>query len=196
MKQGSCSRSMCRGLFGLIVFCRDAVSFARHRLFSREKRSWASLAVDAKLIGDGKAQLEFSQERAVLFHLKLKRLKLRFEIKLLKLKFRKRGFDLGLLKLRVKLLPVRVRIKHDLFWFMVWLGWIDPVKYRNKRWPRRSSFRPNVKEHAPPLAGAHAETGVEVHITGGYADRAASGGCCVSSCSALPFFPLMRIKTK
>jgi len=40
----------------------------------------------------------------------------------------------------------------------------------------------NVKEHAPPLAGAHVETGVEVHDTGDVADRAASGGCCVSSC--------------
>jgi len=43
-------------------------------------------------------------------------------------------------------------------------------------------FLPNVKEHAPPLAGAHVETGVEVHVTGDVADRAASGGCCVSSC--------------
>jgi len=42
----------------------------------------------------------------------------------------------------------------------------------------------NVKEHAPPLAGAHVETGEKVHITGDVADRAASGGCCVSSCSA------------
>jgi len=42
----------------------------------------------------------------------------------------------------------------------------------------------NVKEHAPPLAGAHIETGVEVHITGDVDDRAASGGCCVSTCSA------------
>jgi len=41
---------------------------------------------------------------------------------------------------------------------------------------------PNVKEHAPPLAGAHVETGEKVHITGDIDDRAASGGCCVSSC--------------
>ena len=41
----------------------------------------------------------------------------------------------------------------------------------------------NVKEHAPPLAGAHVETGGRVHITGDVVDRAASGGCCVSSCS-------------
>jgi hypothetical protein len=44
---------------------------------------------------------------------------------------------------------------------------------------------PNVKEHATPLAGASVEMGVEVHTTGDVADRAASGGCCVSSCSAL-----------
>jgi hypothetical protein len=43
----------------------------------------------------------------------------------------------------------------------------------------------NVKEHAPPLAGASVETGVDVHTTGDVADRVASGGCCVSSCSAL-----------
>lgn len=40
----------------------------------------------------------------------------------------------------------------------------------------------NVEEHAPPLAGASVETGVGVHITGDVADKAASGGCCVSSC--------------
>ena len=41
----------------------------------------------------------------------------------------------------------------------------------------------NVKEHATPLAGAGVETGVEVHTTGDVADKAASGGCCGSSCS-------------
>jgi hypothetical protein len=35
----------------------------------------------------------------------------------------------------------------------------------------------NVQEHAPPLAGAHVETGIEVHDTGDVADSAASGGC-------------------
>ena len=49
-------------------------------------------------------------------------------------------------------------------------------------------FLPNVKEHAPPLAGASDETGVEVHVTGDVDDRAASGGCCVSSCSPLVYF--------
>ena len=43
-------------------------------------------------------------------------------------------------------------------------------------------FLANVKEHAPPLAGAHVETGVGVHDTGDVDDKAASGGCCVSSC--------------
>jgi len=43
----------------------------------------------------------------------------------------------------------------------------------------------NVQEHATPLAGASVETGVEVHFTGDVADSAASGGCCVSTCSAL-----------
>ena len=36
---------------------------------------------------------------------------------------------------------------------------------------------PIVKEHATPLAGAGVETGVEVHVTGDVADKAASGGC-------------------
>ena len=45
-------------------------------------------------------------------------------------------------------------------------------------------FYANVKEHATPLAGAGVETGVEVHVTGDVADSSASGGCCVSSCSA------------
>ena len=40
----------------------------------------------------------------------------------------------------------------------------------------------NVKEHATPLAGAGVERGVKVHITGEVDDRAASGGCRVSSC--------------
>ena len=44
-------------------------------------------------------------------------------------------------------------------------------------------FLPNVKEHATPLAGAGVETEVEVHTTGDVADSAASGGCCVSTCS-------------
>jgi len=35
----------------------------------------------------------------------------------------------------------------------------------------------NVQEHAPPLAGAHVETGEKVHVTGDVDDRAASGGC-------------------
>ena len=43
---------------------------------------------------------------------------------------------------------------------------------------------PNVQEHATPLAGAGVEAGVEVHINGDVADRAASGGCCASPCSA------------
>lgn len=42
----------------------------------------------------------------------------------------------------------------------------------------------NVKEHAPPLAGAHVVTGVEVHDTGDVDDKAASSGCCGSSVSA------------
>ena len=44
---------------------------------------------------------------------------------------------------------------------------------------------PNVKEHAPPLAGAHFETRVGVHNTGDVADKAASGGCCGSPCLVL-----------
>jgi hypothetical protein len=47
-----------------------------------------------------------------------------------------------------------------------------------------SSFPENVKEHAPPLAGASVETGVWVHVTGEVADNAARGGCCVSTCWA------------
>ena len=42
-------------------------------------------------------------------------------------------------------------------------------------------FLPNVKEHAPPLAGASVETEDGVHNTGDVDDKAASGGCCVSS---------------
>jgi hypothetical protein len=52
----------------------------------------------------------------------------------------------------------------------------DPKKLFN--------LRPNVKEHATPLAGASVETGVEVHVTGDVADKAASGGCCASACCA------------
>lgn len=48
------------------------------------------------------------------------------------------------------------------------------------------SFLQNVKEHAPPLAGASVETGVGVHNTGDLADKTASSGCCGSTCSALP----------
>ena len=48
-----------------------------------------------------------------------------------------------------------------------------------------NQFLPNVKEHATPLAGAGVETGLGVHATGDVDDKAASGGCCVSSCSAL-----------
>lgn len=44
-------------------------------------------------------------------------------------------------------------------------------------------FLHNVKEHAPPLAGASVETGIEVHTPGDVYDKAASGGCCVSTCS-------------
>ena len=46
-----------------------------------------------------------------------------------------------------------------------------------------SSFLHNVKEHAPPSAGAGVETQSEVHATGDSADKAAGGGRCVSSCS-------------
>lgn len=45
-------------------------------------------------------------------------------------------------------------------------------------------YSENVQEHAPPLAGASVETGIRVHDTGDVDDKAASGGCCVSSCSA------------
>lgn len=51
------------------------------------------------------------------------------------------------------------------------------------------SERPNVKEHAPPLARASVETGVEVHTTGDVSDRAAGGGCCASSCWASSIMP-------
>ena len=46
-------------------------------------------------------------------------------------------------------------------------------------------FLQNVKEHATPLAGAGVERGVEVHVTGEVENRAASGGCCASACSAI-----------
>lgn len=42
----------------------------------------------------------------------------------------------------------------------------------------------NVQEHATPLARAHAEHGVEVQDTGEVENRAASGGCGASPCSA------------
>ena len=50
----------------------------------------------------------------------------------------------------------------------------------------RHIFFSNVKEHAPPLATTSVETGVKVHDTGDVDDKAASGGCSVSSC-----YPLM-----
>jgi len=40
-----------------------------------------------------------------------------------------------------------------------------------------SSFLPNVKEHAPPLARASVDHGVSVKITQEHVNRAASGGC-------------------
>jgi hypothetical protein len=49
-------------------------------------------------------------------------------------------------------------------------------------------FLQNVQEHATPLAGASVEHGVEVHVTGEVENRAASGGCCDSACSASLFF--------
>ena len=52
----------------------------------------------------------------------------------------------------------------------------------------RHLLRHNVKEHAPSLAGASVETGVEVHATGDVAHKAASDGCCVSSCSDSSFW--------
>ena len=52
--------------------------------------------------------------------------------------------------------------------------------------PHGGNSLANVKEHAPPLAGASVETGVEVHVTGDVADKAASGGCSVSTCCASP----------
>ncbi len=54
-------------------------------------------------------------------------------------------------------------------------------------------FLSNIKEHAPPLAGAGVETGMEVHTTGGAVDKAASGGCCASSCSPLFLLPVLGI---
>jgi hypothetical protein len=48
-------------------------------------------------------------------------------------------------------------------------------------------FLPNVKEHAPPPAGAHSETGVEVQTAPDSADKAAGGGCRDSSCSLSSF---------
>lgn len=45
-------------------------------------------------------------------------------------------------------------------------------------------FLQNVKEHATPLAGAGVERGAEVHVSVDADNRAASGGCCVSACSA------------
>jgi len=48
---------------------------------------------------------------------------------------------------------------------------------------------PNVKEHAPPPAGAHSETGVEVQTTLDSADKAAGGGCRVSPCSESSSLP-------
>ena len=53
---------------------------------------------------------------------------------------------------------------------------------------------PNVKEHATPLAGAGVETGVEVHITSDVADKAASGGCCVSTCCASYFWVVFAFR--
>ena len=45
-----------------------------------------------------------------------------------------------------------------------------------------SIFSDNVKEHAPPLAGASVGRGVRVVVKLDHVNRAASGGCCVSSC--------------
>lgn len=42
---------------------------------------------------------------------------------------------------------------------------------------------PNVKEHAPLSAGAGVDHEVGVETTGEYVNKAADGGCCVSSCS-------------
>ena len=42
----------------------------------------------------------------------------------------------------------------------------------------------NVKEHAPPLAGASVGRGVRVVAAVDHVNRGARGGCRVSSCSA------------
>jgi len=47
---------------------------------------------------------------------------------------------------------------------------------------RRIIFLGNVNEHEPPLTGASVETGVKVHIAVDVADKAAGGGCLVSTC--------------
>ena len=56
-----------------------------------------------------------------------------------------------------------------------------------------NSFETNVKEHAPPPAGAHSETGVEVQTKQDSADKAAGGGCCASPCSDLLKFLFLRL---
>ena len=54
-------------------------------------------------------------------------------------------------------------------------------------------FLENVKEHAPPLAGASVETGMEVHVTGDVDDKAASGGCVARLVRFLLFISLLWI---
>lgn len=48
-------------------------------------------------------------------------------------------------------------------------------------WVRRHQGGVVRQEHAPPLARASVETGVEFHTAGDVVYKAASGGCCVSS---------------
>ena len=48
-------------------------------------------------------------------------------------------------------------------------------------------FLENVKEHAPSLARASVGRGVKIGITLDHVNRAASDGCCVSSCSLSVF---------
>jgi len=49
--------------------------------------------------------------------------------------------------------------------------------YKSSRTLTRNIFLHNVKEHAPPLAGASFGRGVRVEITQEHVNSAASGGC-------------------
>jgi len=136
------------------LFCsfrlgRDAAAFGYHRLFTRKQWDRASLAVRAEAVGDDETLSAFLELRAILFSYKLKTLKLELELKYLKFKCFKVVLDVKYLKLCIRVMPVWCGFHRRVFWFGVWLGFVDPVAHRDRMLARRRlNFLQNVRAMA------------------------------------------------